>query len=81
MLGANPRHEPQIVFDRATSAEDRFLFEADGKLVYKSGMMFTLQMHIVDKKKTRSLFLGDTFVITERGSRCLNKFPPQLIRV
>ncbi|MEX0806953.1 MAG: M24 family metallopeptidase [Candidatus Binatia bacterium] len=81
MLGANPRHEPQIDFDRATSGEDRFLFDADGKLTYEPGMMFTLQVHIVDKKKTRSLFLGDTFVVTATGSRCLNKFPPQLIRI
>jgi Xaa-Pro aminopeptidase len=81
MLGANPRHEPQIVFDRATSGEDRFLFEADGKLTYKPGMMFTLQVHLVDKKRTRSLFLGDTYVITETGNRCLNKIPPQLFRL
>ncbi len=81
MLGANPRHEPQIGFERSTSAEDRFLFDDGDKLIYKPGMMFTLQMHIIDKKKTRSLFLGDTFVITESGSRCLNKFPPQLIRI
>jgi hypothetical protein len=34
MLGANPRHEPQIGFDRVQSAQDRYLFGADGKLVY-----------------------------------------------
>ncbi|HXG51991.1 MAG TPA: M24 family metallopeptidase [candidate division Zixibacteria bacterium] len=81
MLGANPRHEPQIGFGRSTNAEDRFLFDDGDKLVYKPGMMFTLQMHLVDKKKTRSLFLADTFVITESGSRNLNKIPPQLIRI
>jgi hypothetical protein len=43
--------------------------------------MFTLQMHIIDKQKTRGLFLADSFAITENGPKCLNKFPPQLVRV
>lgn len=80
MLGANPRHEPQIAFDRAQSAEDRYLYGADGRLVYQVGHVFTLQMHIVDRKHTRGLFLGDFFAIEENGPRCLNKFPPQLVR-
>jgi Xaa-Pro aminopeptidase len=80
MLGANPRHEPQIAFDRAQSAEDRYLYGPDGKLVYQAGHVFTLQMHIVDKQHTRGLFLGDFFAIEEQGPRCLNKFPPQLVR-
>jgi Xaa-Pro aminopeptidase len=80
MLGANPRHEPQIGFDRVQSAEDRFLFGADGKLVYQVGHVFTLQMHIVDKKHTRGLFLGDFFAIEEKGPRCLNKLLPKLLR-
>ena len=81
MLGANPRHEPQIGFDRVQSGEDRFLFDADGSLTYKPGMMFTLQVHLIDKRHTRSLFLGDSYVITESGPKCLNKVPPQLFRV
>ncbi len=81
MLGANPRHEPQIGFDRIQSSEDRFLYGPDGKLVYEAGHVFTLQMHIVDKQHTRGLFLGDFFAIEEKGPRCLNKFPPQLVRV
>jgi Xaa-Pro aminopeptidase len=80
MLGANPRHEPQIGFDRVQSAEDRYLYGPDGKLVYQVGHVFTLQMHIVDKKHTRGLFLADFFAIEENGPRCLNKFPPQLVR-
>ena len=80
MLGTNPRHEPQIGFDRSTSGEDRFLYQG-GKLVYQGGMVFTLQMHIVDKQKARGLFLADTFAITPSGPKCLNKFPPQLVRV
>jgi hypothetical protein len=60
------------------SAEDRFLFEADGKLIYKAGMMFTLQVHLIDKAHTRSLFLGDSYVITDSGAKCLNKVAPQL---
>ena len=81
MLGANPRHEPQIGPDRSTSAEDRFLYDSEGRLVYEPGMVFTLQMHIIDKKKTRGLFLADTFAITASGPKCLNKFPPQLVRI
>jgi len=80
MLGANPRHEPQIGPDRPQSAQDRFLYE-DGKLVYKAGMVFTLQMHIIDKQETRGLFLADTFAIRDNGPQCLNKFPPQIVRV
>ncbi|MGH7817298.1 MAG: M24 family metallopeptidase [Candidatus Binatia bacterium] len=81
MLGANPRHEPQIGFDRVQSAEDRFLFGADGRLVYRAGHVFALQMHIVDKQHTRGLFLADFFAIEEEGPRCLNKFPPEMVRV
>ncbi len=81
MLGANPRHEPQIGPDRVQSAEDRYLYDDEGRLVYRTGMMFTLQMHIIDKQHTRGLFLADSFVITAEGPKCLNKFPPQLVRV
>lgn len=80
MLGANPRHEPQIGFDRIQSAEDRFLFGPDGRLVYQGGHVFTLQMHIVDKSHSRGVFLGDFFVIEASGPRCLNKFPLELVR-
>ena len=80
MLGANPRHEPQIGFDRVQSAEDRYLFGADGRLVYQIGHVFTLQMHIVDKSHTRGIFLGDFFAIEKKGPRCLNKFPLELMR-
>lgn len=80
MLGANPRHEPQIGFDRVQSTEDRFLFDSDGRLVYQVGHVFALQMHIVDKNHTRGLFLADFFAIEEKGPRCLNKFPCEIIR-
>ena len=80
MLGANPRHEPQIGFDRVQSAEDRYLFGADGRLVYEVGHVFTLQMHIVDKKHTRGLFVADFFAIEENGPRCLNKLPLEMMR-
>jgi Xaa-Pro aminopeptidase len=81
MLGANPRHEPQIGFDRVQSAEDRYLFGPDGRLVYEVGHVFALQMHIVDKQHTRGLFLADFFAIEEGGPRCLNKLPPEMVRV
>ena len=81
MLGANPRHEPQIGFDRVQSAEDRYLFDQDGRLVYQPGHVFTVQMHVVDQKQTRGLFLGDFFAIEANGPRCLNKFPLEMARV
>ena len=80
MLGANPRHEPQIGFDRVQSAEDRYLFNADGRLVYEAGHVFALQMHIVDNSHTRGLFLADFFAIEDNGPRCLNRFPCEMIR-
>jgi Xaa-Pro aminopeptidase len=80
MLGANPRHEPQIGFDRVQSAEDRYLYGPDGRLVYQVGHVFTLQMHIVDKQHTRGLFAGDFFAIEDKGPRCLNKFPLAMVR-
>jgi Xaa-Pro aminopeptidase len=80
MLGANPRHEPQIGFDRVQSAEDRFLFDENGRLIYQPGHTFTVQMHIVDKGHTRGLFVGDFYAIESNGPRCLNKFPLALVR-
>lgn len=80
MLGANPRHEPQIGFDRVQSAEDRFLFDADGRLVYQAGHVFALQMHIVDKGHRRGLFLADFFAVEAGGPRCLNKLPLEMLR-
>jgi Xaa-Pro aminopeptidase len=80
MLGANPRHEPQIGFDRVQIAEDRFLFDKNGRLVYRVGHVFALQMHIVDKQHKRGLFLADFYAIEANGPRCLNKFPLELVR-
>jgi Xaa-Pro aminopeptidase len=51
MLGANPRHEPQIGPDRPQSAEDRYLYDEQGRLVYKTGMMFTLQMTLSTSRR------------------------------
>jgi hypothetical protein len=53
---------------------------ADGKWVDQVGQFFTLQTRIVDKQHTRGLFLGDFFAIEEKGPRCLNEFPPELVR-
>lgn len=80
MLGANPRHEPQIGFDRVQSAEDRFLFDADGRLVYQVGHVFALQMHIVDRNHRRGVFLADFIAVEEQGPRCLNKYPLEWVR-
>ena len=53
---------------------------ADGKLVYRIGHVFALQMHIVDKQHTRGLFLADFFAVEENGPRCLNKLPLEFAR-
>ena len=35
-------------------------------------------MHMIDKGAIPAgLFLGDSFVVTPNGPKCLNKFPPQ----
>ena len=78
MLGADPRHEPQIGFGNIRP-EDK-LFPGD-ELVYQEGMAFVLQIHVITKEKAKGLFLGDTFAVTASGPRCLNKLPPQLIRI
>src|SRR5262245_43326718 len=39
MLGANPRREPQIAPHRPQSAEHRYLYDEQGRLVYKAGTM------------------------------------------
>lgn len=80
MLGANPRHEPQIGFDRVQSAEDRYLFGVDGRLVYEVGHVFALQMHIVDRNHRRGVFLADFIAVEEQGPRCLNKYPLEWVR-
>jgi len=49
-------------------------------LVYEVGHVFTLQMHIVDRKHTRGLFVGDFFEIEQTGPRCLNKLPLEMVR-
>ena len=75
-----PATEPQIGFDRVQSAEDRYLFDSAGRLVYQVGHVFTLQMHIVDKSHARGLFVGDFLVIEENGPRCLNNLPLEIMR-
>ena len=77
MGGANPRHEPSIKIKQ--TPRDKLIYE--GELIYKKGMVFTLQMHVIDKNKTKGLFLADTFAVYDNGPRCLNKLPPQLIKI
>ena len=82
MLGANPRHEPQIGFDRVQSAEDRYLFDADGRLVYRSGSRFHACKCTSSTRNTRAgLFVGDFFAIEERKDRdASNKLPLEMMR-
>ena len=43
----------------------------------KLGMLFSVEPNPVTKDKKMGVFLGDTFVVTEKGCDCLNKFPPE----
>jgi hypothetical protein len=79
MLGAQPRHEPQIGPELTSLAEDK-LFEGDD-MVFQNGTVFVLQIHLVDKARTRGLFIGDTYAIRDSGTECLNDFPPELIQI
>ena len=77
MGGAQPRHEPAIRIKQ--TIQDKLIYE-DG-ISYQKGMVFALQMHIVNKQHTKGIFLADTFAVTSKGPKCLNKFPPQLIQI
>ena len=77
MGGAQPRFEPAIRLKR--TLQDKLFYKDE--LTYKTGMVFALQMHIVNKPHTKGLFLADTFAVTRKGPRCLNKLPPQLIQI
>ena len=79
MLGAQPRHEPQIGPELTSLAEDK-LFEGD-EMVFKNGTVFVLQIHLVDKERTKGLFIGDTYAMRDSGTECLNDFPPELIQI
>jgi hypothetical protein len=62
------------------SVEDGYLFGAHVRLLYQVRHVFTSQMHVVDKKHTRGLFVADCFAIEENGPRCLNKLPLEMMR-
>ena len=79
MLGSQPRHEPQIGPELTSLAENR-LYEGDD-MVFRNGTVFVLQIHLVDKARTRGLFIGDTYAIRDSGTECLNGFPPELIQI
>ena len=52
-----------------------------GLLVFRNGTVFVLQIHLVDKARTRGLFIGDTYAMRDSGTECLNQFPPELIQL
>jgi len=79
MLGAQPRHEPQIGPELTSLAENK-LYDGD-EMVFQNGTVFVLQIHLVDKARTRGLFIGDTYAIRDSGTECLNEFPPELIQI
>ena len=55
------------------SVEDGYLFGAHVRLLYQVRHVFTLQMHVVDKKHTRGLFVADCFAIEENWPALLEQ--------
>ena len=50
----------------------------DANQVIVPGNTFVVEPNPAVREKTAGMFLGDTFVVTETGSGCLNRFPAQL---
>jgi Xaa-Pro dipeptidase len=50
----------------------------DSDQVIVPGNAFVVEPNPAVKDKTAGMFLGDTFVVTETGSVCLNRFPAEL---
>ena len=49
-------------------------------MIFRNGMVFVLQIHLVDKARTLGLFIGDTHGIRDSGPECLIELPPELIQ-
>jgi Xaa-Pro aminopeptidase len=50
----------------------------DKDITLAPGMGLCVEIHPCSEDVTKGVFMGDTFVITENGSRCVNKLAPVL---
>lgn len=57
---------------------DEFIWPMDLKQVLVPGNCFVVEPNPAVEDKFAGLFIGDTFVVTENGARCLNRYPPEL---
>lgn len=53
----------------------------DKDVPLQPGMGLCVEIHPCSEDVTRGVFLGDTFVITETGNRCVNKLPAVLYEI
>lgn len=53
----------------------------DKDIELKPGMGLCVEIHPCSEDIIRGVFLGDTFVITEDGNRCVNKLPPVVYEI
>jgi Xaa-Pro dipeptidase len=51
----------------------------DKDVTLAPGMAMCVEIHPCTEDIVRGIFLGDTYVITEDGSRCVNRLPPDLV--
>ena len=50
----------------------------DKDVVLEPGMALCVEIHPCSEDIIKGVFLGDTFVITEDGNRCVNKLAPEV---
>lgn len=68
-LGMEAPEEPLI---------DEFIWPMDLEQVFVPGNCFAVEPNPSVDEKYAGLFIGDTWVVTETGSKCLNRFPADL---
>lgn len=57
---------------------DEFIWPMNLEQVLVPGNCFVVEPNPAAEEKFAGLFIGDTFVVTESGPKCLNRFPPDL---
>ncbi len=57
---------------------DEFIWPVNLEQKLVVGNCFVVEPNPAVEEKFAGLFIGDTFVVTESGARCLNRYPPDL---
>jgi hypothetical protein len=78
MLGANPRHEPQIGPDRPQSAEGRYLYDEQGRLPTRPHDVHLANAHHRQARDRLALVM---FRDHCQWSQVLEQIPAALVRV